>query len=271
MYISDSEDGTAGTRRYMRGNLGEGPQVQSSMPAVKRKAGPWAGGYVAYKRAKPAAPRYRRKTPFVENKFVDYAVSNQSISVTLAGSESDPATPLCLNGIAQGDGESQRDGRKVVMKKVEIRGLLRGQTQADQADIPQSQAIRLVLVQDTQTSGGNSLTGAQLSAENVFIDSASSDVLVMVKPASTKRFKILADRIVPLQITAAATDGTNTNTSNFECKPFHIKKTLNIPVEYSDTGATVAEIVDNSLHLIAIASSTTTAILSYVSRVEFEG
>ncbi len=46
----------------------------------------------------------------IEKKFLDMEY-DAVITATLAGSEADPATLLGLTSIAQGDGESNRDGR----------------------------------------------------------------------------------------------------------------------------------------------------------------
>ena len=98
----------------------------------------------------------------MENKFVDYNFPGTgNISATWAGSEVDPATANSISVVAQGDGESERDGRVYYINSVHINGYV-AKTQSEVATDPVPDAlVRLVLVWDTQTNG------AQLNGEDV--------------------------------------------------------------------------------------------------------
>lgn len=200
----------------------------------------------------------------VELKFVDYNYTATIVNTT-AGAEADPGTALCLNAIAQGDGESQRDGRKAVIKSFEIRGFVNFTAQSDAADPAGGQIVRLVLVQDRQTNA------AQENSEDVLSDSAGNDVNSMTNLQFEKRFRILRDVRISVEPAVAFTDGTNTGAVSGTTKSFHWKGRLNMPVNYSGTTAVIGSIVDNSLHIIAIASGGTAANLTYTSRVRFVG
>lgn len=58
----------------------------------------------------------------IEKKFQDYQVDS-SIVGTVASSVNDPTSSVnCLNAVAQGDGQSSRDGKEIRMLSLDIRG-----------------------------------------------------------------------------------------------------------------------------------------------------
>jgi len=139
----------------------------------------------------------------IETKFYDTGIAGTAIVATAAGAEMDP-TPnvLCLNAITQGDGESQRDGRKVVIKSLQIKGMINADTVANSADPPAGRLIRILVVQDKQTNGatglqlfsGSSPTTLELS--NALLDNRSGMVSINApyNQNTKERFKILYDR-----------------------------------------------------------------------------
>lgn len=207
----------------------------------------------------------------LEKKFKDYDLLAQATSPTWAGSELDPTGIGCLSAVAQGDGESERDGRVYQIHSLHIKGWI--ETQAVESDTnPMDDFMtRLVLVQDTQTNG------AQLNGEDV-IDTVSSvyDINGFRNLQYSTRFKVLKDKM--LRTTGANTamnEGAPNLFSNGSVRiPFSFNKRFKKPitVRCSSTTATVAAVTDNSLHLIGVTrSGTTVPTISYRSRIRFTG
>lgn len=207
----------------------------------------------------------------LEVKFLDSAIADTQIpSPTDASSgELDP-TGSCLNAIAQGDGESNRDGRKVTLHSVFINGTVSTDTASDQttATISGSQVF-VALVLDTQTNG------AQLSSENVFTNPGAS-AFTAASPLRNlqylQRFKVLATKVIDMNPDTLTYDGTaDQKDSAGKVRSFRIYKRLKIPVIYTNTTASIANVADNSLHVIAFASGRWTCNLSYNARIRFTG
>jgi len=200
----------------------------------------------------------------IELKKFDTYVTAQNCVNTAAGAEFDPAPAGCLFSPEEGNQFNQREGRKVMMKSIEIRGTVDHAVKQDQADIPNTVYIRVSLVLDKQTNGFS------MGSEDYYQDTAGLDFLSLRNPTKSSRFVTLWDRTFTLTVSAAGTDGNNTNSAGYGGKSFHIFKRFNIPVEFYANNGTIADITNNSLHMLAIANSTT-ANMSYQSRVTFVG
>jgi len=259
------------------------------MPLGKRKRSSWLARAIVKQGPRLLAMRrsartnYRRQNTIrnprtggfvgMELKFMDASRSGLALTAPsdATGGEVDPATMNCLNGIAQGDGESERDGRRVIMKSIQIEGRIAFAASADQADIVTAPNIFIALVWDKQTNQ------AQLNSEDVFTNPGAATGLAanpMRDLQYSTRFEVLKTwRLSRPPSPAAGTDGTNTNSVKTPDVLFRFYKKLpNIPVTFNGTGATVASITDNSLHLIAYASQVTQAsTINYNSRLRFVG
>lgn len=157
---------------------------------------------------------------------------------------------VLLNGIARGDDISERTGRKVTLRSIQLslKSNVIGGTGVDQIN-------RLMLVLDNQTNAA-ALTILQ--------------VLNTVNPLSMKnlenrsRFIILMDRVFPLNATAES--------GSMAINKYY--KKVNIPVVFNSGDAgTVADIVTGSLYLIAVgdaAAGVTAAKVYYYSRIRYE-
>lgn len=200
----------------------------------------------------------------IEKKFYDKTYSG-AIVATVASAEADPAANAsCLNAIAQGDGESNRDGRRCVLKSVQIRGDIYDSGSQDGADPPGPAVIRVALVWDQQTNG------AQLNSEDVFTGATNVEH-AMINLQHSGRFRILWDKTFSFGSAVAFNDdGGATGATNRGGKIFKIYKNLNIPVTFDGTTEDIANITDNSLHMVAFASGTG-YFLKYESRVRFVG
>ncbi len=227
-----------------------------------------------YKRQRPQP--YRRFKPRlnnriggflgIEKKYIDYEY-DAAISDTVAGSESDPASSvLAFNAIAQGDGQTQRDGRQVKNLSIHLQGniIFAGVSGLTPKTSP---FVRMLLVQDKQTNG------AQFNAEDVLNDPGNLDLEVNAfrNLEYTKRFRVLKD----IYVTRPAEDSVwngSAAVSGGAIVPFEMHcKLPNVATQFSGTTAVVTNIIDNSYHLIALGTAGIGATLRYISRVRFVG
>lgn len=222
----------------------------------------WSGGASSYRARNMRTGGYLG----IETKFIDYTYSDVP-TATITDAEADPpaqgaqTAPGCISAIAQGDGESNRDGRKVVLKSLHIRGAVILIASAD-ATLNDGRTIRVIVVVDTQTNG------VQLNAENVIL--AATHVEHGFRNLQfSKRFRILKDHTFEINALAGAGTGA-ANDSPATVKKFMWNFPLNIPVNHTGTTAVVASIADNSIHVIAFASGDGVT-LAYESRVRFVG
>lgn len=177
-------------------------------------------------------------------------------------SELDPSTELSLFNPASGPAINQRIGQKVMVRKIAIKGTIVTGAQVDQTDADIYPHIRFALVQDTQTNG------AQMQGEEVFASHQANAYTVMGAFQNINnfgRFKVLKEKIVRVPMIPAIYDGTNIEQAGCTI-PFKMTYTFKKPVwvKFNSTnGGTIADIVDNSFHLIGRYSSTDTTCSLY--------
>lgn len=251
---------------YKRKAREEARVVPYKKPRITKMVRPMAsGGRDAY----VYGNRSTRGFLGLEQKFMDLGIPATVISTTLAGAELDPATVpyqvYCLNGITQGDGENDRDGRKVVTKSVMVKGTvdLPGADNINNGDT----TVFIALVLDKQTNG------AQLNAEDVFTTSAAGGLSSQPfrNLQYVQRFDVLASTTLCLENSGMAYNGSALIPVSTR-KTFEFYRKLDLPVMYSGTGGSVSSIVDNSLHLIAVCDNAAAVPqIVYGSRVRFVG
>lgn len=247
-------------------------------PKRKRAFGPLAGGYRSYKSRKmSAAPkRYRKLNKRtagylgIEKKFLDTALTSTSLvgPTDSAGGEVDPTTFLGLTSIAQGDGESNRDGRKCVVKSIFVQGQIRTAKQANSTAGDNSCLVYIAMVQDMQTNG------AQLNSEDVFTNPAAN-INTCTAPfrnlEQVSRFKVLAKRTLKIENPNMTYDGTNIEVNGTNT-PFSMYVPMNMPIVFKGTTGVIANVSDNSVHMIAYANNLDLApIIDYNARCRFVG
>jgi len=206
----------------------------------------------------------------VEQKWTDNGYSGAIVN-TVTGAEADPSTYDCLNGVSQGDGPNNRIGRRYTVKMLTLNGRITFSPVADGADVAQPPTIRVSLVWDKQTNNAqfNSEDVYDASADPGFTNAPSAD-MALRNLEYTTRFQVLWTKVFTARVLAAATDGTNTNSTSFAPIIFTINKRLNVGVQCNGTTEAVSAIVDNSLHMMAMSSTTVgTPTLKYFYRVRF--
>lgn len=205
-----------------------------------------------------------------EMKYFDTERTSVAIaaSVDWTGTEYDPATFNTLFAPTVGAGVNQRIGKSVKVHKIKIHGLLNVPAQANQAAADVADVVRLAVVQDCQTNA------AQAQGEQVFTSPTSATAYQAVCSFQNidnfGRFKVLKDKTIKFPQPILAYDGTNIEQGGFEI-PFKFSLNFKTPVVVrfnATNGGTIADIVDNSWHVMANATGVTTAqTIIYNSRV----
>jgi len=207
----------------------------------------------------------------IEKKFFDTFLATTVIvnPTDCAGGELDPATISCLNGVAQGDGESNRDGKNYLIKSLHWFGRVVTNTQTNKTGgwVPPSVFIAIIL--DTQTNG------AQFNSEDVYTNPAGSSAnnsCLQRNLQYSSRFRVLKTFKVDFNQQTLSYDGTNMEgcgmSKSIEC---HLDN-LNIKVQCTGTTGVVSNITDNSLHVLGFSTNgTETVNLTYTSRIRFVG
>lgn len=207
-----------------------------------------------------------------ENNYYDSYASGsiQAITTSWAGAENVPATILTLFAPTEGNGIENRSGQKVQVKSLRIRGnikqpALTAQTVSDSPGI-----VRLILVMDTQTNA------AQVQAETVMTGQSvtSQSWFAFQNTTGIGRFRVLKDKVFALRRDTAvnnASAGTVSSSGTNMPFKFNIKFKKPLIVRFNGTnGGTVADIIDNSFHVLC-ASDQAGNTIQYSARTTFVG
>ncbi len=199
-----------------------------------------------------------------EMKFVDMEMDVNALTTSWATHE--PAATDSISAVATGDGESNRDGRVYYIHSVHLNGRCDFGLQESVGAPPSDIIFRVIVVVDKQTNG------AQLTATDVMDAGQTDDFHAFRNLQFTQRFWVLYDNLWSLDLAKRVTNegATNLFANGIGIHLWKMNYTFNTPLKVtcSNTTAVIASITDNSIHVIAIASSTSTTI-SYQSRVRF--
>lgn len=225
---------------------------------VKRSAttafGPLASGFVPYSKRK-LNMRRKRKIPPVKGALLSKKELNY-IDIAKATYAADTTgTITLLNGCAEGDDNTQRNGRKAKMVSIQVNAYAfagNGNT------IPQK--VRFLLVWDNAPSGAAPTVANILSA----VDSISFPLV-----DNEDRFTILRDVKMVL--------GINSNTAtqalaDQTAVPFDFYKKINTDSKFNGTGATITSIQNGALWGVTVgnlAAGATAGSIVYATRVRF--
>lgn len=209
----------------------------------------------------------------VEKKFLDVYASDVAVPAPTdcSGGEIQPEGGCtgCLSAPAQGDGEQQRDGRKITIKNCFVNFTIRGSVRPDQADVLAAPQIFVALVQDMQTNG------ATVVSEQVFTnpnDTAYTNTFPLRNLQYSGRYRVLDHKCVSMEPCYSFNDGAATGSLVCSEKTGVLSWRGDIPVTFNDTPANVSAVTDNSFHIIAFGTTTNfNPVLSFNSRVRFVG
>lgn len=223
----------------------------------------------------PAKARYTvprtRGSGYVSKGEIKYFTATNDFTVPAStdwtGTEADPAAEGALFTPDHGTAINQRIGEKVTVEKIKIHGLAFIPKAASSAAITAS-TIRLLLVQDMQTNA------SQCQGEQIMDNTVGTDARDMVNAFQSDknfgRFRVLKEKIITLQ--NPQNDGTVAVRMGLE-RAFRMKYVFKKPlvVRFNrSNNATVADIVDNSFHLIVNATNIDGApVVTYQCRTSF--
>lgn len=211
-----------------------------------------------------------------ELKFYDTSIPFRLIGAptNAAGGEVDPTSLNTLSAPEQGDGPSERIGRRLTSKSIFVNGVVKWEGQNNSTNQNNPPVVFIALVLDTQSNA------VQLNSEDVFTN-PSGDTTLASSPMRNLQF---IDRFKVLQMTQVRTPQPSmafagvvtefvTNSLLFPFKFFQSLKDM--PVTFKANLAGIANVTDNSLHIIAYASSSgdtsQEVLMSYNSRFRYTG
>lgn len=221
------------------------------------------------------APRFVPRTPggqiVSERKYFDTQGSS-AVNITNAsfnGAEVDPTTVNCLCAPSQGNDISNREGRNIFVYNITVRGTLKVNAQSAQNSGDRGQTVRLILVMDKQTNG------TQMASEDLIASAVSVPMTFgFQNTANFGRFQILKDKFIPMGPFPISSNGSVLIQGGVT-KMFKLKYSFKSPIKVnfnSTNGGTVADIVDNSFHILAGRDDPDTPVeLTYKARVAFTG
>ncbi len=191
-----------------------------------------------------------------ELKFFDLDINDASIAI--AGTIAEDS---CLT-IAQGDGEQERDGRKMCVKKLGWKFRINVPAIAG-ANIVTGDTVRVMLYLDTQTNG---------AAATAALILASDDFQSFNNLEQGKRFRTLMDRTYDLNINAAAGDGAANDTAPYVISDSFYKD-MNLPVTYDSSATTgaIATMRDNNIGVLLLSKTGNLAEFESKMRIRFTG
>lgn len=209
----------------------------------------------------------------IETKFYDTFVTPTAIAAnaTWVGCQKDPIGALaCISAPSQGNAEQQRDGKKIVIKSVQISGIVQTLSLTGSAAPTLGHRVFVALVLDTQSNG------AQCNSQDVFINQ-SADQNNATCPVRNlqyaKRFRVLKTWEVDLTATTLSHFAVASFTSLGTNQKFEFYAPMDLQVNFiTGTAAGIAGVVDNSLHVMCITNNVgQVPTISYNARVRFQG
>ncbi len=162
------------------------------------------------------------------------------------------------NGIAQGVTESQRIGRKCVIKNIGWRYTLLRQLESAAVGLA-PEAVRVILYLDKQANGATATVTGILE---------SDDYQSFNNLANTSRFKILMDRTHTLQVGTSAGDGTTNDTNGWQLDASFFKK-CNIPIEFDSTTGAITEVRSNNIGVLLLGKTGASGVFNSKMRLRF--
>ncbi len=172
-----------------------------------------------------------------EMKFHD--VSNGGNTVSATGEILD----LSLNLIANGTGESQRIGRKSVIRKIGVRYQMLLPAEASTAS-ECSDVLRLIIYIDKQANGAAATVSQILSGTN-FMDFNNLE--------NKGRFTILMDKYHPISASNGFQTSSSAGTTGEAIRFHQWHKKVQVPISFNSTTGAITEICCNNIGVLGIS------------------
>lgn len=216
----------------------------------------------------------------LELKYYDVESDGTTLTQATAGTPviCNPSTATwCLNSVAQGDGGSNRDGRKISMVKLSVRfkvNLAGIAKSAAVTALPAQIAGSFWVVMDTQNNGDSD--GPDPADIWEYSAPETGVVDYFNNLAGSKRFRILKHQNFVLNYQSVQYDGTNYILGG-QVKTYKCNVNLEgYETNYTATGPSIASIADNAIFVFGVVNDDTSAPastvqLSYRSRLRYRG
>lgn len=222
-----------------------------------------------------------------EMKYFDTTLTNGAIAATtttwVAGTLLDPGTTIDLGDAAVATpgtlivpkvsaALNGRIGRKINLRKIKLNCMINIPPQAAQNAADTSTRIRCLLVQDMQSNAA-SMTSAQLMRDSA--SGANSTINSFQNPDNFGRFRVLQEKRFDLGNLNLAGSPTSADViQNGIVKSFKMGHNFRGGQQINFNavnGGTVADVIDNSFHVIAACNNATYApTLSYYARCAYK-
>ncbi len=234
-------------------------------------------GRLRRQKAAPYRRSYRRNTATmgflgIEKKFYDTNLNARAILAPTdsSGGEADPSAASMISTPVRGDSEQNRDGKQINILNVSIKGTVSILFKELQTGPVQSNEVYVCLVQDTQTNG------AQLNSEDVFKNTGATAIMASNPQKNLlfmNRFRLLKSQKFDMTPTTLSHFADDSFSWHGKIRHFDWFLPLNMKVNFNaGTTADVANVIDNSLHIITFCTNTGAApVLSYNARIRFVG
>lgn len=250
------------TRSYYKQYMRPAGGVRVGYGAVSRTAGAAVIGEMKYFDCEKVSTALAAvTTTWVATTLVDP-------STTINLGDAAVATPGCLFAPKVSAALNGRIGRKVFVHSIKVKGQINVPVQAAQATADSATPIRILLVMDKQSNAG-AMTSAQLLND---AGEARTTLESFQNPNNFGRFKVLKDKqftLTNINMTGSPTTGDIVQSGM--AFPFKMSYKFKKPlvVNFNATnGGTIADIIDNSFHMVAgVSSSALAGQITYYSRV----
>ena len=194
---------------------------------------------LGYQRTSGYYGRYSGKDP--EMKFHDVDIDDAVVSA--AGTIQNSGSVL---GIAQGNGESDRVGRKIIIRKIQWHYSLELFEVTNSANRPASEIVRIILYEDTQCNGAAAAVTDILESDNY---------QSWRNLANSSRFKIHLDKEITINRESITENSDNTFSAPKSYRTGKFFKNCYIPIEYdnSATDGSLATIKSKNLCVLLLS------------------
>lgn len=193
-----------------------------------------------------------------------FSTSNLFVNPTAGGLVSTPP---------RGDAGNERSSRRILMKNLHISGLLTLDYVPVAFAPPISLLVCILVVLDTQTNG------AQCTTQDIFSDPITGvDYRGLFPPlrnmASNTRYQVLYSEVLSIGKNRTFTIDTTAVPAEFSYSGDVVAFQKFIPMDYfctfnNGTTADVANVVDRSIHVLAVQTGGHQVILDYKCRLRF--
>lgn len=231
-----------------------------------------SSGWTPQNRAMQFVPRaLGNPLSYSERKYFDSQLVTSPLGVVTATFNNAMKDPVTLNTLfcpIPGTGISDRIGRRVTVRSIRIRGTISFPAAlGSSTPAVDPVEIRQLVCLDRQTNG------TQMNSQSLIDSGAGSLAIEMFQStANFGRFRVLKDKRYILQDPNASASISTFDRNGLMCKfDYTFKFRKGIQVHFNATaGGTVADIVDNSFHLLcAVSTITNGTVLSYKVRTCF--